>query len=423
MHRRLASFALAGVLVAPRLALAADVELASRIDRVTVFPDAAVVTRMAALDLPAGASALVLRGLPASLDPASIRVEGEGSSGFAIGGIDVRATPGEAKPVIDAELERRLKALRDERESVQGRIAATQGKKAAIERYAQASPEKLGPEVKAARRRPVAGRLGGDRQRLVDCQRGAARAQCAGAGSRCRDRGARARPAAADPPRRAAPRRRRRDRDRVGGEGRAARQLSRRRRRLGAALRRPSRDRRQGGKAGARARAPGAGPAAHRRGLERRRAQRVDGAHQPRRHRARPAAAAGRVLRAAAADRRRPPGADEPFDGVARPAAGRSAGGRRPASRQGRGGAGERRSDRLPGDLRRARPGHCPAGCDEELRARQARPRAGAPRQGGAGRRRDRLSRGAPSSTTTRRRSCPARSRSTATAPMSARRG
>ncbi len=148
MHRRLASLALAGVLVAPRLGLAADVELASRIDRVTVFPDAAVVTRMAAIDLPAGASALVLRGLPASLDPASIRVEGEGSSGFAIGGIDVRATPGEARPVIEAELERRLKALRDERESVQGRIAATQGKKAAIERYAQASPEKLGPEAK-----------------------------------------------------------------------------------------------------------------------------------------------------------------------------------------------------------------------------------------------------------------------------------
>ena len=59
----------------------------------------------------------------------------------------MRATPGEAKPVIDAELERRLKALRDERESVQGQIAATQGKKATIERYAQASPE-LGPEAK-----------------------------------------------------------------------------------------------------------------------------------------------------------------------------------------------------------------------------------------------------------------------------------
>ncbi|HEX8167226.1 MAG TPA: mucoidy inhibitor MuiA family protein [Beijerinckiaceae bacterium] len=144
-----AGLAIVGVvLFGPRPALAEDVELASRIDRVTVFPDAAVVTRLAPFELASGASILVLRGLPASLDPASIRVEGEGSAALAIGGIDVRATPGEARPVIDAELERRLRALREERESVQGRIGAAQGRKAAIERYAQAGPEKLGPEAK-----------------------------------------------------------------------------------------------------------------------------------------------------------------------------------------------------------------------------------------------------------------------------------
>ncbi|HEX8665499.1 MAG TPA: mucoidy inhibitor MuiA family protein [Beijerinckiaceae bacterium] len=147
MHRRPTLLALFLVL-APGLAAAADVELASKIDRVTVFPDAAVVTRVAALDLAAGVSTLVLRGLPASLDPASIRVEGEGSQAFAIGGIDVRAIPGDARPVIDADLERRLKALRDEREAVQGRIGAAQARKSMIERYAQVAPDKLGPEWK-----------------------------------------------------------------------------------------------------------------------------------------------------------------------------------------------------------------------------------------------------------------------------------
>jgi uncharacterized protein (TIGR02231 family) len=132
----------------PALAFAADVELQSKIDQVTVFPDAAVVTRVAPLDLSAGASTLILRGLPVLLDPASIRVEGTAEAAFAIGGIDVRATPGEARPVIDAELERRLKSLREERESVQAQIGAAQGKKATIERYAQASPEKLGVEAK-----------------------------------------------------------------------------------------------------------------------------------------------------------------------------------------------------------------------------------------------------------------------------------
>ena len=88
--------AIAGIVICvPSLALA-DIELSSRIDRVTVFPDAAVVSRAAPLDLPAGASTLALRGLPGTLDAASIRVEGEGRSVFTIGGIDVRMTPGDA---------------------------------------------------------------------------------------------------------------------------------------------------------------------------------------------------------------------------------------------------------------------------------------------------------------------------------------
>jgi uncharacterized protein (TIGR02231 family) len=131
----------------PTVALA-DIERPSRIDRVTVFPDAAIVTRVAPLALSAGASTLVLRGLPAAIDPASIRVEGEGASVFTIAGIDIRTTPGDARPVIDSELEDKLRGLREQREGTQGRIAAVEGKKAVIERYAQASPEKLSNEAK-----------------------------------------------------------------------------------------------------------------------------------------------------------------------------------------------------------------------------------------------------------------------------------
>ena len=75
-----ARFALTGaLLLAPALVVGEDRELASAIERVTVFADAAVVTRRAPVDLSAGASSLVLRGLPGTLDPASIRVEGEGT--------------------------------------------------------------------------------------------------------------------------------------------------------------------------------------------------------------------------------------------------------------------------------------------------------------------------------------------------------
>ena len=81
----------------PSLAFA-DVDLASRVDGVVVFPDAAVVTRVAQLDLQAGASTLVLRGLPAAIDPASLRVTGEGRSPFTIAAIDVRTVPGGERP-------------------------------------------------------------------------------------------------------------------------------------------------------------------------------------------------------------------------------------------------------------------------------------------------------------------------------------
>lgn len=140
-------FSLALVLVPlSGAAWAAQIDLASRIDRVTVFPDAAQVTRVAAIDLPAGTSTLILRGLPATLDPASLRVEGRGSASFAIGSVDSRMTPGEAKPVVDAALESRIEALRREKEDVEARIATADTRRAMIERYSQASPEKLSAE-------------------------------------------------------------------------------------------------------------------------------------------------------------------------------------------------------------------------------------------------------------------------------------
>lgn len=128
--------------------LAADLDLATRIERVTVFPDAAQVTRLAAIELPAGPSTLTLRGLPASLDPSSLRVEGEGSAGLTIGAVDVRAVPGDAQPALDPVLDRRLRGLRDERDAAAGRAAALEVKKRSIETYAAASPEKLGPEAR-----------------------------------------------------------------------------------------------------------------------------------------------------------------------------------------------------------------------------------------------------------------------------------
>ncbi len=83
----------AALVLAPGFAGAAEIELPTRIDRVTVYPDGAVVTRLGKAELLQGASQIVLRGLPATIDPASIRVEGKGSAGFSVGAVDVRLAP------------------------------------------------------------------------------------------------------------------------------------------------------------------------------------------------------------------------------------------------------------------------------------------------------------------------------------------
>ncbi|WP_293798473.1 mucoidy inhibitor MuiA family protein [uncultured Bosea sp.] len=139
----------AALFLAPSLASAAETELSSRIDRVTVFPDGAVVTRLGKANLLQGASQIVLRGLPATIDPSSIRVEGKGDGSFSVGAVDVRITPGDARPVLDTALEEKLKALRDEKEKLAGQVAAIEAKRATIERFAQVGPDKLGPDGKA----------------------------------------------------------------------------------------------------------------------------------------------------------------------------------------------------------------------------------------------------------------------------------
>lgn len=139
----------AALILAPGIAAAAETELTSRIDRVTVFPDGAVVTRQGKTNLLQGVSQIVLRGLPATIDPASIRVEGKGDGTFSVGAVDVRVTPGDAKPVLDSVLEEKLKTLRDEKEKLSGQIGAIESKRATIERFAQVGPDKLGPDGKA----------------------------------------------------------------------------------------------------------------------------------------------------------------------------------------------------------------------------------------------------------------------------------
>lgn len=128
---------------------AAEIEAASKVDTVTVYPDGASVTRLAIVELPTGASTIVLKGLPATIDPASLRVAGKASGPLSIGAVETRAAPGNPRPVIDAALEAKIKALREKRDISAARMEASERTRAMIRRYSEASPEKLSPDGKA----------------------------------------------------------------------------------------------------------------------------------------------------------------------------------------------------------------------------------------------------------------------------------
>ena len=134
------------------VAQAADLDASSAIDAVTVYPDGASVTRVIALDLPAGDNSAILRDFPLTLDPSSLRVEGEAGAKLTIGAIDARP-PRAAPPVNLPELDKRIEALKDERANLQGAIDAATARRKFAERFAEASPAGIGDKGEA---RPIA---------------------------------------------------------------------------------------------------------------------------------------------------------------------------------------------------------------------------------------------------------------------------
>ena len=133
-------------------ARAADVEAASTVDAVTVYPDGASVTRVITLDLPAGDNTLVAKDLPLGLDAASLRVEGEAATRLVIGAIDAKP-PRAAPPVTLPEIDKHIEALKDERVNLEDAVAAATARRKFAERFAEASPAGLGEKGEA---RPIA---------------------------------------------------------------------------------------------------------------------------------------------------------------------------------------------------------------------------------------------------------------------------
>ncbi|MFT4119515.1 mucoidy inhibitor MuiA family protein [Bradyrhizobium sp.] len=130
---------------------AADVDASSTIDNVTVYPDGASVTRLITLDLASGESTLVAKDFPLSLDPSSLRVEGEAGARLTIGTIDSRP-PRAAPPVNLPELDKRIEAMKDQRADLQGSIDAATARREFVRHFAENSPTGIGDKGEA---RPI----------------------------------------------------------------------------------------------------------------------------------------------------------------------------------------------------------------------------------------------------------------------------
>jgi uncharacterized protein (TIGR02231 family) len=117
-------------LALPAVSLAIpDLPAPSRVDAVTVYRSSARVARAARVELPAGASRLLLAGLPEQLDDDSLRVEGRGAARARVFGVTVERVTGAVAAGPEARAaEERLERLQDEDRGLEDRIRAAQAR-------------------------------------------------------------------------------------------------------------------------------------------------------------------------------------------------------------------------------------------------------------------------------------------------------
>jgi len=148
MRHVLLSFVSTVAIVVAVPAMAAEIDASSQVDAVTVYPDGATVTRLIRLDLPAGDSTLLAKDFPLTLDPSSLRVEGEGGARLVIGAVEARQPLPQPAANIP-EIDRKLQTLRDDRAALDGAIEAATARRKFAVRFAETAPTGIGEKGEA----------------------------------------------------------------------------------------------------------------------------------------------------------------------------------------------------------------------------------------------------------------------------------
>jgi uncharacterized protein (TIGR02231 family) len=120
---------LLALLLVPVLTVAADLQrlpVSSRITAVTVYPDRALTSRAAFLNLKPGNYLLTFDGLPTLIQDDSVRVEGKGSAGATIVGLEVK------RVFLEQSGEKRAQELDEEIRALEQRYGVLDAKRAGL---------------------------------------------------------------------------------------------------------------------------------------------------------------------------------------------------------------------------------------------------------------------------------------------------
>ena len=120
---------LLAILFVPTLSFSADLQRlapAARITAVTVYADRALTTRSANLDLKPGSYLIAFDSLPVLIQDDSVRVEGKGSAGATIVGLEIK------RAFLEQSGEKRVKELDDEIRGLELRSGTLDAKQAGL---------------------------------------------------------------------------------------------------------------------------------------------------------------------------------------------------------------------------------------------------------------------------------------------------
>ncbi len=120
---------LLALLLVPAIAFGSDLQrlqTTPRITTVTVYPDRAMTTRTASLNLKPGSYLVTFDKLPTLIQDDSVRVEGKGTAGVTIAGLEVK------RVFLEQSGEKRVKELDDEIRTLERQAGGLDAKKAGL---------------------------------------------------------------------------------------------------------------------------------------------------------------------------------------------------------------------------------------------------------------------------------------------------